>query len=181
MFPLRAPLAPLLVFIPVIRIRYVRAVSVAEGEGGLVPGGVVLEDPEAGQVLRDDARPDVDHRVVVKVHFAERTEVPEIFVQRIVQLLALVERLEVLSADARLARLFHHVLDVDPEEMVDVHVPVQVGHDRVLEPEGDLTIAEVAVGEVEPRAWWDVPREYDLQGVGCRPCSEPRCTGGVNI
>ncbi len=84
------------------------------------------------------------------------------------KLLALVERFKVLGTDARLARLLHHVLDVDPEEMVDVHVPVQVCYDRVLEPKGELAVPEIAFGEIEPWTWWDVPGEYDLWKVGRR-------------
>ena len=170
--------------LPIIRIR--RAVSVP-GEGkrafGYVPGGVVLEDSETGQVLRFDARPDVDHRIVVIVQLVQRAEVLEVLVQRVVELLALVERLELpgarVGADLRLAWLRHHVLDVDPEEVVDVHVPVHVAHDRVLEPEGDLAVPEVAVGEVQPWSWRDVPDEYDLQpGMDGRLCSEPHRANG---
>ena len=112
------------------------------------------------------------------MHLAEPAEVLEVLVQRVVQLLALVERLKVRGAHARDARLLHDVLDVDPEEVVDVHVPVEVADDRVLEAEGGLDVAEVAVGEVEPRAWRDVPGEYDLQVEGCGPCSEPHRAGG---
>ena len=112
------------------------------------------------------------------MHLAEPAKVLEVLVQRVVQLLALVERLKVRGAHPRDARLLHDVLDVDPEEMVDVHVPVQVGDDRVLEAEGGLDVPEVAVGEVEPRSWGDVPGEYDLQVEGRGPCSEPHRAGG---
>ena len=180
-FPLRPLLPPLFVCLSTIRIRIRirRAISVA-GEGGtaVIPGSIILEDAEAGQVLRENARPDVDHRIVVIMHLAELSEVLKVLVQRVVQLLALVERFKIRGADTRDARLPHDVFDVDPEEMVDVHMPVQVGYNRVLEAEGDLDVPEVAVGEVEPRSWWDVPGEYDLQVVGRGPCSEPHRAGG---
>ena len=86
------------------------------------------------------------------------------------QLLALVHGFKVLGADARLARLLHHVLDVDPEEMVDVHVPIQVRDNRVLEPKGYLAVSVIAVGEIEPWTRWDVSGEYDLRRVGRRSC-----------
>jgi hypothetical protein len=141
-----------------------------EGKRALIPGGIILVDPKTRQVLRYDARPDVYDRIVVIVHFAELAEVLEVLVQRIMQLLALVGRLKRLGARAdagsRLARLLHHILDVDPEEMVEIHVPVQVAYNCILEPEGDLAVSEIAVGEVEPRSWWDMSGEDDLRGRG---------------
>lgn len=163
MFSLGPPLPPLFVFPAIIRIRHGGAVSVTrEGKRALIPGGIILEDPETRQVLRYDAGADVYHRKVVKMHFAELAKVLEVFAQRIVQLLTLVERFKVRGTEPRLPRLLHHILDVDPEEMVDVHVPKQVGHNRILESKGDLAVPKVAVGEIEPWSWWDVSGEYDL-------------------
>ena len=79
------PLGPLLpslfMFIPIIRIRRHRAVSVAgEGKRALISGSIVLEDPETRQVLWYDAGANVYHRIVIKMYFAERAEVLEILV-----------------------------------------------------------------------------------------------------
>ena len=156
-------------FTPIIRIRRHCAVSVAgKGKRTLVSGGIILENPETRQVLRYDTGVNVYHRIVIKMHFAECAEVLKILVQRIVQLLALVECFKILGTEARLARLLHHVLDVDPEEMVEVHVPVQVCHNRILEPKGDLAVPVVTFGEIEPWTWGDVSGEYDLWKVGRR-------------
>lgn len=77
--PLLPP--PLFMLTAIIRIRRHRTVSVAgKGRRTLIAGGIILEDPETRQVLRYDTGANVYHRIVIKMHFAERSEVLEILV-----------------------------------------------------------------------------------------------------